>query len=190
MGAFYFAKVIARDSARLGECGSQSWESVGRLVAGEASRETELPGCRARLVSATWRSNSFSSLALRCCGFTFSELSSRAIKTAPQTEQRPEISRSLLGPIWRTSTSRGVRSTVILPYLTVALTGLASSISITQKVVRRNTVFAVCRRTNRRVLSKARGCAGAETSGIAGLMFFVSSARALPTENRRQPWCK
>ena len=71
-------------------------------------------------ISARWRANNLSSLFRKSSGAAFSQWSRRAIRITPQAEQRPEISRSLFGPIWRTSINRGERSTVILQ-ATVAL---------------------------------------------------------------------
>jgi hypothetical protein len=53
--------------------------------------------------SAICRSNTFSSLARRCPGAGSAPLSSRASRRLPQAEHAPEMSRSLSGPIWRTS---------------------------------------------------------------------------------------
>jgi hypothetical protein len=79
--------------------------------------------------SARWRSNDLSSFFRNSSGAAFSQWSRRAIKITPQAEQRPEISRSLFGPIWRTSTNRGERSTVILQ-ATAALDKLSRSYDI------------------------------------------------------------
>jgi hypothetical protein len=66
-------------------------------------------------LSARWRSNNLSSLFRKSSGTTFPCWSSRVSRTTPHAEQCPEISRSLSGPIWRTSIKRGERCIVILP---------------------------------------------------------------------------
>lgn len=91
-----------------GASGSPSRGCWARRVIQEPADPEPSP----HLVSVTWRANNISSLCLSCSGNASCQLLSRAIRTTPQAEHWPEMSRSLFGPIWRTSIERGVGSTV------------------------------------------------------------------------------